>query len=248
MSIDIKTIIANNLAAVRQRIVDTCLRVGRNPDSVKLIAVTKYADMSWVRALLELGHRALGENRPQQLAQRAAELPGDVEWHLIGHLQRNKVDLAVRYASQVHSVDSVRLADALSKEGVKMGKCVEILLEVNLSGEDQKHGFSSDSLANEFPRLLELPQLQIKGLMTMAATGTDNESARPTFRALRQLREKLQNRYGVACEQLGISAGGVTLTHLSMGMSGDYQSAIEEGATQIRVGSAIWDGLDRLNA
>jgi pyridoxal phosphate enzyme (YggS family) len=231
--------LAANLQQVRQRMHAVCLRSGRPSDAVRLVAVTKTAQVEWIRAFLQVAGSGpepvidLGENRPQQLASRSRELPPSIRWHLIGHLQRNKVDLAVAHCSLVHSVDSERLLQALNAEAAKAGRRLPILLEVNVSGETQKHGFSPAELEARFESLVQNPHLDLQGLMTMAPFADDPELARPTFRGLRELRDRLVSR--------GIP--GVHLPHLSMGMSGDFEAAIEEGATLVRVGSALWDRI-----
>ncbi|MFN8855388.1 MAG: YggS family pyridoxal phosphate-dependent enzyme [Planctomycetaceae bacterium] len=231
--------LTTNLGRVWQRMQDACLRAGRSGDSVRLVAVTKTASVDSIRAFLAvLGTEPsapadLGENRPQQLASRARELPDSIRWHLIGHLQRNKVDLAVAHAALVHSVDSERLLQALNAEAGKAGRRLPILLEVNVAGEAQKHGFAPTELETRFEQLASQPHLEIQGLMTMAPFADDPELARPTFRGLRNLRDRLAAR----------SLPGLTLPHLSMGMSGDFEVAIEEGATLVRVGSALWENV-----
>jgi pyridoxal phosphate enzyme (YggS family) len=231
--------LTTNLNRVRQRMQAACQRAGRPADSVRLVAVTKTASVECIRAFLAvLGTEPsppadLGENRPQQLASRARELPDSIHWHLIGHLQRNKVDLAVAHASLVHSVDSERLLQALNAEAGKAGRTLRVLLEVNVSGEAQKHGFTPAELEARFEQIAQQPHLAIQGLMTMAPLAEDPELARPTFRGLRELRDRLAAH----------ALPGLTLPELSMGMSGDFEVAIEEGATLVRVGSALWENL-----
>ena len=199
------------------------MRVGRNPDEVTLVAVSKGQDVASIEAqLLAKGQRVLGESRIQEWQPKAAALPADLEWHLIGHLQRNKVRFCHDFAL-IHSVDSWRLAEALSAEGLARQRRFPILLQVNVSGEASKHGLTPSELSEVVARVSEAPGLSLRGLMTMAPYHPDPERARPHFRALRALAE----RY----------AEGRT----SMGMSGDYEVAIEEGATWIRVGSALFE-------
>ena len=224
--------IAANLAAVRARIAAASLRAGRHPADVQLIAVTKYAQPAWIEALIDLGQRELGENRPQQLAARAQTLPPEAHWHLVGHLQRNKVRLVAPYTTLIHSVDSLRLLDALDAEAAARGDRLRVLCEVNLSGEAQKHGFRQDELVAAWSDVVAHRHLSIEGLMTMAAETTEPEQARPTFRGLRELRDALQSASPVE----------VRLTQLSMGMSGDFEPAVEEGATLVRIGSALFAG------
>lgn len=231
--------LAANLQQVRQRMHAACQRSARASDAVRLVAVTKTAPVDCIRAFLQVagsGPEAvtdLGENRPQQLASRSRELPESIHWHLIGHLQRNKVDLAVAHCSLVHSVDSERLLQALNAEAAKAGRRLPILLEVNVSGEAQKHGFAPAELEDRFESLVQHAHLDLQGLMTMAPFADDPELARPTFRGLRELRDRLVAR----------GLPGIDLPQLSMGMSGDFETAIEEGATLVRVGSALWDHI-----
>ncbi|RPI77036.1 MAG: YggS family pyridoxal phosphate-dependent enzyme, partial [Planctomycetaceae bacterium] len=199
-----------------------------------LVAVTKYAQPEWIRAIVDLGETELGENRPQQLAGRAESLRLDVHWHLIGHLQRNKVRQVVPYVTLIHSVDSFRLLAALDAEAASLNRRLRVLVEVNLSGEAQKHGFAAADLEGAWSEVTGHRHLSVEGFMTMAAEVDDPEQARPTFRALRELRDRLQSRCPAEME----------LKHLSMGMSGDFEPAVEEGATLVRIGSALWQGLE----
>lgn len=222
--------LAEKLHTVHQHIAEAAWQSGRDPSDVTLIAVTKYAELEWVRGLYDLGVRDFGESRPQQLVERAALLPADVRWHLIGHLQRNKAALVLPHVALIHSVDSLRLAKQLSSDAVKQNRTAAILLEVNVSGEQQKDGFAPDDLRRDWPALLALPQLSIQGLMTMAPLSDDAAASRPHFQALRTLRDELQSL-----------PGSPALPQLSMGMSGDYEAGITEGATYVRVGSALFD-------
>lgn len=237
-------IVAENLEAVQNRIAQAATRCGRDPASVTLVAVTKYAQMEWIRALLDLGIRDLGENRPQQLSERAAELPGDIRWHLIGHLQRNKVRKVLPVVHRVHSLDSVRLIEAVAEAATASNLATTGYVEVNLSREPQKHGFSPAEITDRWPEICGLlkrqnsgqssPVLQIRGLMTMAAETADEATTRTTFSELRSLRDALQSLQPET-----------PLHELSMGMTGDFELAIAEGATLVRIGSALWQGLDR---
>lgn len=230
---DLSAQIAANLAAIRSRIAQAAGQSGRSADDVRLIAVTKYARLEWVRSLVDAGQVLLGESRPQQLIERAAALPTDIEWHLIGHLQRNKVRAVLPHVALIHSVDSLRLAERISDIAGQLSLSPRVLLEVNVSGEASKDGFDPGQLQSDWPVLRALPNLQIAGLMTMAPVGEDAESARPTFRRLRTLRDTLRLDVG----------DDAALSELSMGMSGDFEVAVEEGATLVRVGSALFEGL-----
>jgi len=221
--------VAANYRALCERIAAACERSGRNPAAVRLVAVTKYAPIEAVRELVSLGHRDLGENRPQQLLERASLLPDDVTWHLIGPLQRNKARKLLPVATLIHSVDSLRLLEALNRLAGELSLRPRLLLEVNVSGEAAKHGFSPDELRAAWPEITTFASLDIAGLMTMAPETDDPETARPHFRSLRHLRDELA------------AAGSLPLPELSMGMSGDFEVAIEEGATLVRVGSVLFD-------
>lgn len=229
-----------NRDRVLERVEAACARAGRAPDSVRLVAVTKYAPWDAIVGLVRLGQVALGENRPQQLVERAERLAAEpgldssaVEWHLIGTLQRNKVRPVLPIVAAIHSVDSFRLLERIDSVARELTLSPRVLLEVNISGESAKHGFSADELAAGWEAVERLTQVQVDGLMTMAPLSDDPEAARPVFRGLRELRDRI-----VA------SGTRFPLHELSMGMSGDFESAIEEGATSIRVGSLLFEGLD----
>lgn len=230
--------IADNYRAVRQRMEAVCRRAGREPASVKLVAVTKYARIEWARALVELGVVELGENRPQQLVERASQIVAPVNWHLIGPLQRNKVRSILPLATLIHSVDSVRLLESIERIAGDLDLRPRVLLEVNLSGEEAKHGFRADELPDAWVQVQKFERVQVEGLMTMAAYSADPENARTAFAKLRLLRVELQARSN------GAAAG--LLRELSMGMTGDFEVAIEEGATIVRIGSALWEGLEEV--
>ena len=221
-----------NLSGVRQRIEAACSRAQRDPSSVSLVAVTKYAKLEWIERLPSLGVRAFGESRPQQLVERAALLSG-IKWHLIGQLQRNKVRSVLPHAALIHSVSSLRLLQRISDVAGELGRTARVLLQVNVSGEDRKQGFDPTELRRRWPDVRQVPHVQIGGLMTMAPLTDDLQAARPTFRGLRQLQDDLRSE-----------SGDRELGTLSMGMTGDLEVAIEEGATMVRIGSALFDGME----
>jgi pyridoxal phosphate enzyme (YggS family) len=224
--------IAANVAEIRGRIADAAVRSGRATDAVKLIAVTKYAEQDEIRALVAAGCTELGESRPQQLWERAVEVNDrSVSWHMIGHLQRNKVERTLPLVTMIHSVDSVRLAETVDSAAGAIGRLMPVLLEVNVSGEAAKHGFATDEIEALLPQLLELKQIEIRGLMCIAGLEGGDEEARRDFAALRTLRDRLQAK----------CPANVRLDELSMGMSGDFEIAIEEGATMVRIGSALFE-------
>lgn len=223
----------DNFHSVHEKIQEACSRSGRSPKDVTLVAVTKYADIRWVHELVRLGIRDLGEARPQQLVSRSHEFPTDVRWHLIGHLQRNKAEDILPVTHLIHSVDSQRLLEHLAKLAKKQTQKPNILLEVNVTGEATKDGFDPASLLAAWPDMQACESLNIAGLMTMAPLSENPEDARPAFQRLRELRDELSQK----------SNNRWPLPDLSMGMSGDFEVAIEEGATIIRVGTRLFEGL-----
>ena len=233
MSSTVTEILQANLHRIRERIAVACARAGRDLRDVTMIAVTKYADIDWVRKLVDLGVTDLGESRPQQLVARDEMLSQDVHWHLIGHLQRNKVEMVLPVVSRIHSVDSVRLLEALDSGARKLGVRPRLLLEVNVSGEASKDGFAPSDLISAWPKICGLDNVEIDGLMTMAPHSEDLVDVRRVFRELRELRDRLASA----------SQGTRPLPDLSMGMSGDFEIAIEEGATIVRIGSSLFEGI-----
>ena len=231
---EVSSVVSANLGRVRERIARSCERARRNPAEVTLVAVTKYAQLDCVRALVALGAVELGESRPQQLVARAAELDASIHWHLIGSLQRNKIRLVLPVTERIHSVDSLRLLDGIDRIAAELQVRPRVLIEVNLTGEESKHGFRRDELIAAWDQIIVCRNVQVDGLMTMAAYASDPEASRPTFAALRTLRDELRRN----------SPAEMPLNDLSMGMSGDFEVGIEEGATLVRVGSALWEGLE----
>jgi pyridoxal phosphate enzyme (YggS family) len=225
--------IAARFAAVEERLRAACRRAGRPRGDVTLVAVTKTIPVEVAALLPGLGLLDLGENRPQELWRKAAALPAAVRWHLVGHLQRNKVERTLPLVSRIHSVDSLRLLHALEEEAGRRQSGVEVLLEVNASREASKHGFAPEDLPGLAPALAGLRHVRVGGLMTMAAYEEDPERCRPTFAALRGLRDRLQAELGPAHP----------LAHLSMGMSNDFEVAVEEGATLVRLGTVLFEGF-----
>jgi pyridoxal phosphate enzyme (YggS family) len=222
--------LAEHLTSVRQTVASACRRVGRDPASVRIVAVTKYASLEAVRELFELGHRELGESRPQQLVARESLFRQfAATWHLIGPLQRNKIRKVLPIAAVIHSIDDVRLLETIDRVASELNLKPQVLLEVNISGETSKQGFSPDELRAAWPEILAFHHLNVRGLMTMAPHRADAENARPVFRGLKSLRDELSR------------AGSLPLPELSMGMSGDYEVAVEEGATIVRLGNALFE-------
>lgn len=222
-----------NLDRIRQRIDVACIRSGRPAGSVRLIAVTKYAELEWVRALVELGVTDLGESRPQQLADRAEQLAGPIHWNLIGQLQRNKVRKVLPLAHRIHSIDSLKLLAAVDRIAQEEQLKPRLLLEVNVSGETSKSGFTPADLLAAWKAVADLENVEVAGLMTMAPDADDSEVVRPVFRQLRELRDRI----------VEASGNRLALTELSMGMSNDFEVAIEEGSTMVRIGTSLWEGV-----
>jgi pyridoxal phosphate enzyme (YggS family) len=223
------TPLADRLGAVEERIHNACRRAGRDRAEVRLVAVTKTVSAEVAAELAGLGVLDLGESRPQELWHKAAALP-PVRWHLIGHLQRNKVERTLPLVYCVHSIDSERLLWTVEEQAAALDRRVPVLVEVNVSGEMSKHGFGPDEVLRLAPRLAELQWAPVRGLMTMAPLEHDPEHCRHVFAGLRQVRDRLRRELGDA----------EALPHLSMGMSNDFEIAIEEGATLIRLGSVLF--------
>jgi pyridoxal phosphate enzyme (YggS family) len=221
--------IADNFSQIRGRIADAALRAGRDPAAVRLVAVSKTKPTTSIAQAMECGQLIFGENYVQELVAKAAELPG-VSWHFIGNLQSNKVRQIAGLVDMIHSVDRISLAREIERQWGELGKCCDILIQVNISHEATKGGTSSDELLDLVTQVAGLSHLRIRGLMTMPPFFDDPEAARPYFRALRELAREV--------EAAGIA--GVEMRELSMGMSGDFEAAIAEGATLVRVGSALF--------
>lgn len=224
--------IAENLAVLRQKIGETCKRSGRNPDEVKLIAVSKYFGVDAIIEAKNCGLTDFGENRAQELTLKFEKLGDSVVWHMIGTLQKNKAKYAVNAAELIHSVDSVELVEEINKRAEKIGKVQKILLEVKTSEEETKSGLETENeILSLVKRCGELKNINLKGLMTMAPLTEDVNIIRKSFRDLRNLKDRINNK-------------GYNLTELSMGMTSDFEIAIEEGATMIRIGSAVFGDRD----
>jgi pyridoxal phosphate enzyme (YggS family) len=220
--------VAGNLSLVRASIAEACLSAGRNPDEVELIAVSKTFPADLVREAAEAGHRHFGESRVQEAEPKIASLPAALHWHFIGRMQRNKVRRILPNFGVIHAVDSLRLASYTNEVASELGLFPKVFFQLNVGDEASKGGYSLESLRGEMEALLSLDRLEILGLMCIPPAGPDAESARPWFASLRNFRDSLEIEFGVK------------LPALSMGMSGDYQVAIDEGATHVRVGSAIF--------
>ena len=231
---DIAKQLADNLAHLQDRIQSAKESAGRAGDNVQLVAVSKYVDTRITAALLESGCTVLGESRPQQLWDKAAQPElASAHWHMIGHLQRNKVPRTLPLVDLIHSVDSQRLLTAINNGAAEQNRRVRVLLEVNCSEEEAKHGFTSEGLKEFLPDLVDFSHIEVCGLMTMAARKGGLVTAARNFAALRKLRDEV----APSCPP------GVTLAELSMGMSHDFEVAIREGATLVRIGSLLFEGI-----
>ncbi len=228
---ELQALLAGRIASVEARVTAACQRAGRPRGSVTIVAITKTVSIRVAALLPELGLPNLGENRPQELWKKAAAIP-DATWHFTGHLQRNKIDRTLPHVALLHTVDSERLAIALHAFAIKASRSIPILFEVNCSREAAKGGVSAEELPAFADKAMTLTGLRIEGLMTMAAHAGEAEECRPTFAALRSLRDGLRERTGWP------------LPHLSMGMTNDFEIAIEEGATFIRLGTILFEGLE----
>ena len=217
-----------NFRKVRERIEEACARAVRDPKAVTIIAVSKSQPPEAVRAAADLGQLIFGENRVQEAKAKMPLCPERARWHMIGHLQSNKARDAITLFSMIQSVDSLSLAQELEKWADKEAKTMPVLLEVNIAGESSKFGYKAEAVTRDLPQINDLRHLEIHGLMAIAPYTTDPEKVRPIFRKLRELKSE--------CEQVL----GAPLQHLSMGMSGDFEVAIEEGATMVRIGTALF--------
>ena len=226
--------VAENYRHVLKKVEEACARSGRDPKDVTLIAVSKTKPIEMIEEAMEAGARVFGENKVQELCDKYEQLPKDLHWHLIGHLQRNKVKYVVGRAAMIHSVDSERLAVAISEEAVKKGLVQDILIEVNVAGEENKFGVTCDEAEEFVKKIAVLPGIKIRGFMTSAPFVENPEDNRKYFRELKQLLVDINNK----------NIDNVYMNVLSMGMTNDYTVAVEEGATHVRVGTAIFGARD----
>jgi PLP dependent protein len=220
--------ISANLKDVRERIQRACARSGREPESVTLVAVSKGHPAETVAAAAAAGLTVFGESRVQEARVKIGQCPGRLEWHLIGHLQSNKCRDAVHFFGLIQSVDSLELAREINQWAEKAGRTARVLLEINVAGESSKFGYAPEKALQELGEINALPRIEIHGLMTVAPWAREAEKVRPVFRRLREIKGQCEDRLGAS------------LAHLSMGMSGDFEVAVEEGATMIRLGGALF--------
>lgn len=222
--------ITENLKEVEEKIQKACLRSGRDPKEVTLIAVSKTKPISMIEEVYKEGIRDFGENKPQELREKYDSMSKDIKWHMIGHLQRNKIKYVIDKACMIHSVDSIRLAQAIEEEAAKKNRMIPILLEINIAREESKFGFMEEEIYDALEIISKLLHLKIEGLMTIAPFVENAEENRVHFKNLRKLYVDIKQK----------NIDNVNMCNLSMGMTGDYEIAIEEGATFVRVGTGIF--------
>ena len=222
--------VRENLAEVERRIQAACERAGRERAQVRLIAVSKTKPVELLTEAYEAGGRDFGENKPQEIKEKYPQLPSDIRWHMIGHLQRNKIKYVIDKVCMIHSVESVRLAEAISEEAGKRGIVMPVLVEVNVAGEESKFGVRPEETEAFVREICRFPNIRVEGLMTIAPFTENAEDNRIFFRKLRNLYVDIKAK----------NIDNVNMCNLSMGMTGDYEVAIEEGATMVRVGTGIF--------
>ena len=223
-------ILSENLSSVETRVAAACERTGRERREVTLVAVSKTKPVSMLEEIYSCGVRDFGENKVQEICAKQPVLPDDIKWHMIGHLQTNKVRQVIDKACLIHSVDSLKLAQVIEKEAAKKDLVVPVLFEVNVAEEESKFGARTEETASIIQEIAKLPHVRVRGLMTIAPFVDDPEENRPVFRRLKELSVDIAEK----------NINNVTMCELSMGMTGDFEVAIEEGATFVRVGTAIF--------
>jgi len=223
-------IIKNNLKIINVKIKKAALKASRNPEKIKLVAVTKTAAIEQIKEAINAGVKIIGENKVQEAKEKYQILSADIEWHLVGHLQTNKVKYAVEIFDLIHSVDSIKLAKEIDRRSLQFGKITNVLVEVNISGEKTKYGIKPEEVIPFLKEISEFPRVWVRGLMTIAPIVEDKEKARPYFRKLRELSKEIKSK----------NIKNVKMDYLSMGMTEDFEIAIEEGANVVRIGRGIF--------
>ncbi|MHC2994843.1 MAG: YggS family pyridoxal phosphate-dependent enzyme [Candidatus Atribacteria bacterium] len=219
-----------NLEKINERIKKAALKANRNPDEIKLVAVTKTATIEQTKEAISAGVRIIGENKVQEAKKKYQILTGDIEWHLVGHLQTNKVKYAVEIFDLIHSVDSIKLAKEIDKRSLQFGKITNVLVEVNVSGEETKYGIRPEEIELFLGEISKFSGIRVMGLMTIAPIVKNKEEVRPYFKKLRELSKKINNE----------NIKNVKMDYLSMGMTDDFEVAIEEGANMVRIGRGVF--------
>lgn len=226
--------LSDNLQKVRSNIINSCEAVGRNPDEVTLIAISKTKPVEILQEAYDAGARIFGENKVQEILDKYDQLPSDIQWHMIGHLQRNKVKYIIDKVAMIHSVDSLRLAETIEQEAAKKDIVMPVLLEVNVAEEESKFGLKLEEVLPLVEEINHFSHVQIMGLMTIAPFTLNPEDNRKVFRALKKLSVDISEK----------NINNVNMSVLSMGMTGDYEVAVQEGSTMVRVGTGIFGERD----
>lgn len=222
--------VKDNLETINKKIKEAALKVNRDPQEIKLVAVTKTATLEQIKEAINGGVKIIGENKVQEAKGKYQILTTEVKWHLIGHLQTNKVKYAVEIFDLIHSVDSIKLAKEIDKRSVQFKKTIDVLIEVNISGEETKYGYNPEKVEAFLKEISEFSGIRVRGLMTIAPISKNKEEVRPYFRKLRELSEKIRDK----------NIKNIKMDYLSMGMTDDFEIAIEEGANMVRIGRGIF--------
>ena len=222
--------IKNNLEIINEKIKKAALKVNRNPEEIKLVAVTKTATIEQIKEAINAGVKIIGENKVQEAKEKYQILTADTEWHLVGHLQTNKVKYAIEIFDCIQTVDSIKLAKEIDKRSLQFGKTTNVLVEVNVSGEESKYGIKPEEVEPFLKEISEFYRIRVRGLMTIAPIEEDKEVVRPYFRKLRELSKEIKSK----------NIKNVKMDYLSMGMTDDFEVAIEEGANMVRIGRGIF--------
>ena len=223
-------IIKKNLEIINEKIKKAALKTNRNPEEIKLVAVTKTATIEQTKEAISAGVKIIGENKVQEAKEKYQILSADIEWHLVGHLQTNKVKYAIEIFDLIHSVDSIKLAKEIDKRSLQFGMITNVLVEVNVSGEETKYGIKPEEVKLFLKEISEYSRIRVRGLMTIAPMAEDTEEVRPYFRKLRELFKEIKIK----------SIKNIKMDYLSMGMTEDFEVAIEEGANMVRIGRGIF--------
>ena len=222
--------IKNNLEIINEKIKKAALKANRNPEEIKLVAVTKTATIEQIKEAISAGVKIIGENKVQEAKEKYQILSADIEWHLVGHLQTNKVKYAIEIFDLIHSVDSIKLAKEIDRRSLQFGMITNVLVEVNVSGEETKYGIKPEEVEPFLKEISEFSRIKVRGLMTITPIAEDKEEVRPYFRKLRELFEKIKIK----------NIKNIRMGYLSMGMTEDFEVAIEEGANMVRIGRGIF--------
>lgn len=222
--------VKDNLETINKKIKEAALKVNRDPQEIKLVAVTKTATLEQIKEAINEGVKIIGENKVQEAKGKYQVLTTEVKWHLIGHLQTNKVKYAVEIFDLIHSVDSIKLAKEIDNRSVQFKKTIDVLIEVNISGEETKYGYNPEKVEVFLKEISEFSGIRVRGLMTIAPISKNKEEVRPYFRRLRELSERIRDK----------NIKNIKMDYLSMGMTDDFEIAIEEGANMVRIGRGIF--------